>query len=270
MKLCEFCSKLPVKLKRNKFCSNKCAGLAKRGRHHTEETKRKISESGKGLKKDNLSKLYKGKTLKERGWSDEAIERDKQIKIERNKNSIGCKFTEEHKIKLSKLLIGNTHALGCKHTEETKRNNSRARMGNKNALGFKHTEETKRKISEAGKGKIISKETKRKIRLVTIKRIEKNNGTIFPNYNKDACEYFRKFDEEHNTQGRYAVYGDSEYYIEELGYWPDYINFDMKLIIEWDEKKHYVGGKLREKDIQRQKEIQKYYPDFEFRRIRGF
>jgi hypothetical protein len=89
-----------------------------------------------------------------------------------------------------------------------------------------------------------------------------------PGYNKTACEYFKKFDEEHNTKGRYAMYGGGEYKIEELGYFVDYINFDLKLIIEWDEPRHYVNGQLRDKDIIRQEEIQKLYPYFEFRRIK--
>lgn len=70
-----------------------------------------------------------------------------------------------------------------------------------------------------------------------------------------------------NTSGRYATNGD-EYYIKELGYWSDYINFKSKLIIEWDEEKYYINGKLRNKDIVRQQEIQNFFPDFSFKRIR--
>jgi very-short-patch-repair endonuclease len=54
-----------------------------------------------------------------------------------------------------------------------------------------------------------------------------------------------------------------------LGYWLDYINFDLKVIIEWDEKRHYdASGNLKERDIRRQEEIQEYFPDFLFLRIR--
>jgi hypothetical protein len=112
-------------------------------------------------------------------------------------------------------------------------------------------------------------EVKLKRRINKIKRIEKNYGIVWPKYNKIACEFFKKFDEENNTKGRYAVYGGGEYKIEELVYWIDYINFDLKLIIEWDEKYHFkANGQLRERDIIRQQEIQKQFPDFEFRRIR--
>lgn len=152
-------------------------------------------------------------------------------------------------------------------SKETRKKMSEANKGrapwNKGKTNV-YSKEIKEKISNSLKGKKHSKETKRKMRLSHIKYIKKNYGTPFPNYNKTACEYFKKFDEENNTQGRYAVYGDGEYFIEELGYWPDYINFDLKLIIEWDEKYH---KKQKEKDIQRQKEIQELYPDFEFMRI---
>jgi len=118
-------------------------------------------------------------------------------------------------------------------------------------------------------GKKHTDDTKRRMRLSVIKYMELNYGIIpQPFYNLKACEYFKKFDEENNTQGRYAVYGNGEYFIKELGYYPDYINFEKKLIIEWDEKDHYVAGKLSERDVIRQKEIQELYPDFEFRRIR--
>lgn len=140
------------------------------------------------------------------------------------------------------------------------------------------SKETRRKMGEAQKGnkkgkgnteKKHTEETKRKMRLSRIKNIRKNYGNPFPNYNKEACEYFREFDKEHNTKGRYAVYGGGEYLIEELGYWPDYINFDKKLIIEWDDPKHYRNGRLKQKDKQRQKEIQEYYSDFKFIRIKN-
>jgi len=74
--------------------------------------------------------------------------------------------------------------------------------------------------------------------------------------------------EQNNTKGIYAMYGGGEYEIPNIWYFPDYINFDLKLIIECDEKRHFdENGNLLEKDIQRQKEIQEHFPDFTFRRI---
>ncbi len=116
---------------------------------------------------------------------------------------------------------------------------------------------------------------KRKIgkanRFRLIERIEEQiaeGGQAHPTYNFNACEFFKQFDKDFNVRGLYATNG-GEYYIKELGYWPDYINFDLKLIIEWDEENHYnADGNLKAKDVQRQKEIQKYFSDFRFIRIR--
>lgn len=49
-KLCSYCSKpLPYDKRINKYCNSTCAGFAQKPRKHTEETKRKISESVRKL-----------------------------------------------------------------------------------------------------------------------------------------------------------------------------------------------------------------------------
>ena len=45
----------------------------------------------------------------------------------------------------------------------------------------------------------------------------------------------------------------------------DYINHDLKLIIEYDEKYH---ERQKEKDIKRQEEIEKHLSDYKFYRIK--
>jgi len=118
------------------------------------------------------------------------------------------------------------------------------------------------------RAKAVQNQISKTVRIAVTKRIKENNDIRFPNYNKKACEFFKSFDKENDTQGRYAFYGSGEYFIKELGYWPDYINFDLRLIMEYDEKHHFnEDGKLREKDIQRQKEIQNHFPEFEFKRV---
>jgi len=61
--------------KETNYCSNDC---------NLRSEERKI----------NLSKKYKGKTLKERGWSDKAIIEDKKIKIKRNLKMKGKNYEE--------------------------------------------------------------------------------------------------------------------------------------------------------------------------------
>jgi len=145
--------------------------------------------------------------------------------------------------------------------------------------GKHRLEETKDKIRLKLKGKTFidlhgeneANQIRKKLRIARIKQIEKNypNEKYQPNYNPKACEFFKSFDETNNTKGFYAMYGGGEYLIKELGYSPDYINFDLKLIIEVDEKHHFnENGNLRLKDIQCQKEIQELFPHYEFRRIK--
>lgn len=98
-------------------------------------------------------------------------------------------------------------------------------------------------------------ETKQKLCFLSIKRIEDRCGHVFPFYNIKACVLFDYLNAMMDWCGVYAE-NDGEFYIKELGYWADYYEPSLDLMIEWDEKHHYnIDGTLKEKDIQRQKEI---------------
>jgi len=86
-------------------------------------------------------------------------------------------------------------------------------------------------------------------------------------YNKKACRFFCMFDQKYNTKGVHALDGN-EFKITGTLYRVDYINFDFKLIIEWDEERHFRSKDQIKKDLKRQKIIQEKFPDFEFIRIR--
>lgn len=104
-------------------------------------------------------------------------------------------------------------------------------------------------------GKKHSSETKRKMRLSAIKQFNKKYRNNFaPNYNKSACEHFNKLMKENNVNIQHAENG-GEFYIEELGYWVDGYDKENNTVYEWDEFRHYTNGKLKDKDILRQKEI---------------
>lgn len=100
----------------------------------------------------------------------------------------GYKFTKEAKQKISKgnsgkkSFLGKHHSQETKfkmrnikigipiHTKESKEKISNFHKGNKYNLGRKHSEEAKRKVSEFNKGKILSEDTKKKMRDVAIGR----------------------------------------------------------------------------------------------------
>ncbi|MEW6615423.1 MAG: helix-turn-helix transcriptional regulator [Thermodesulfobacteriota bacterium] len=93
-------------------------------------------------------------------------------------------------------------------------------------------------------------------------------GDFQPQYNPKACRWFEIFDKTNNTKGMYATNG-GEFFIETLGYFLDYINHDLKLIMDWDEEFHYdINGSLYERDKIRQQNIEKYFPNYKFIRIR--
>ena len=107
----------------------------------------------------------------------------------------------------------------------------------------------------------------KKIRIAAIKRIEDRYGQAVPNYNPDACKLIDEYGDNNNYNFQHAENG-GEYHIKELGYWVDGYDKDKNVVIEIDESSHFdYKGDLKEKDIQRQKEIEKYL-NCEFIRIK--
>lgn len=204
------------------------------------------------------------------------------------------KLTDKRVAKYSKTLVNKyadgsfTGHTGFIQPDKAKEKQRLASRGNKNNLGKVRSLDTKKKMSKSHKGisspikgKNLSAEHARNIKIainrpevVAKKRIAmieylQLKGIVYPNFNLAGCEYFKKFDEEHNTRGEYATNG-GEHLIKELGYWVDYFNSDLRLIMEWDEPRHYYAdGSLRKKDIVRQQNIEKFLADYKFIRIRG-
>lgn len=97
-------------------------------------------------------------------------------------------------------------------------------------------------------------------RLNKIKIVEENklnNYQLFPIFNKKACELFDKISEKQNIHIQHAMNG-GEYYISSLGYWLDGYDVINNIVYEYDEKHHFIKGNLRDKDITRQQEIEKF------------
>lgn len=122
------------------------------GLKHSEETKRKISESEKKLPprpdewRKNLSIANKGKFISE----------DTRRKI--SEANTGRKASLEERINHSNSLKG------YKHSEEAKKKMSEAKKGRPSVmLGKKHTSESKEKMAKIKTGKHPDQETKWKI-----------------------------------------------------------------------------------------------------------
>lgn len=154
------------------------------GKHHSEETKRKISEAAKGRK-----------------HTEEA----KRKMSEANK---GKKRSEEAKRKISEGHKGEKSYMYGKHlSEEQKRKISEAQKGEKNHNYGKHpSDETKRKMSEAKKGKKLSEETKRKM--------SENNGKYWLG-KKHSDETKRKISKTHKGKKRQPFTEDHKRKIRE-------------------------------------------------------
>ena len=95
---------------------------------------------------------------------------------------------------------------------------------------------------------------KQKMRSSAWKRISNKFGQVAPNYNLEACSFFEGLNKKYNWKGNHAENG-GEYYIEELGYWVDYYEPSLNLVIEWDEAYHV---RQKDKDKVRQGEIENY------------
>ncbi len=130
---------------------------AGRGRTHSEETKIKISEAHKGKTRSEEHRKNIGKANKNKIVSEETRKKMSEASKGENNPNYGKTPSEETKIKMSEAQKGNTKRLGKTHSEETRKKIGEASKG-KTA-----SEESRKKMSESGKVKIFSKEHRRKL-----------------------------------------------------------------------------------------------------------
>ena len=168
-----------------------------------------------------------------------------------------------------KMIKNNKRFSGKTHSEQTKQEMSNSRKGELHPMYGKHiNEKTKRALSIANKNKVFTDEYRQKLSLALKKRklteehkqnislgIRKYIIDCFPSgpiYNKTACKIFDEINKEMGWNGRHAENG-GEFCIKELGYWVDYYEPTLNLVIEYDETRHKY--KI-EKDKKRQVEIE--------------
>jgi len=200
----------------------KCLSCTFSGRHLSENAKLNMSKS-----KTGEGNPFFGKQLS----SEHRRKISESIKRVKPAGFGGRKHSEESK---EKIRVNSWHL----HTEETKRKIGNATIGNK-----------------ANSGKKLSKETKKKMRLSAIKRIEKNKGQIKPNYNPRAIPILESNAEKLNITDLQHAENGGEFYIKDLGYWADGYSKSTNTWFEYYEKRHRFQI---EKDKKRKQEIINY------------
>ena len=231
-KICEYCeNKYSSKYKSSKFCSRKCSDLGrKKSKWNTEKLKRK------NIICPTCKEIIEVHTCSKKIYcSNRCRYKSTEWRKNNSKSHKGLKRSKEVREKISKSKVG-----------------------------IKFSNSHRKNLSDSHKGNRLSKKTKEKLRLIHISRI-KNNHNQWQSYNDKASEWFHEFDKHYNTSGDYAKNNNGERCIK--GFYVDYINDDLKIIIEWDESYHYKNGKLSNKDIKRQELIQLEYPNYKFIRI---
>ena len=107
-------------------------------------------------------------------------------------------------------------------------------------------------------GRIFSHESKRKMRLSAIKRIERNRfdgHQMSPGFNPRACQFIEEYGKQHGYNFQHAMNG-GEFHIEELGYWVDGYDKEKNVVFEYDEPHHNI--KQEKNDLQRMNEIKNH------------
>lgn len=211
------------------------------GRKHTEETKKKMSKSHKGIlfSKEHIKKLslsHKGKPS----------------------SFHGKHHSEETKIMISKTkkkqyengeVIHPRGMLGKKHSEET------IRQIINNRKWYKHSEETKKKISLIKSGKKFSINHKKKLSISHIKAIKKGIYKIRPNKPE---KQLIKIIKENSLPFNYVGNGTIWFRKGNHAFNPDFLSKNPKHIIElFGDYFHNLPQNI-EKDKKRLKIYSKY------------
>ncbi len=123
--------------------------------------------------------------------------------------------------------------------------------------GIPHTTETLEKISSSLKGRTFDSDWTEKIsKAHRIRLSEKLRGANrCPRYNLVACRLFDEINASLGWNGQYGTNG-KEYYIKSLGYWVDYYEPNLNIVIEYDET-HHKSVFHTIKDTKRQADIVK-------------
>jgi len=104
-------------------------------------------------------------------------------------------------------------------------------------------------------GKPHTEETKKKMRISTLRYLAGLKGQVIPRYNKNSIALIEAYGQKHGYVFMHAENG-GEYFVRELGYFLDGYDPIHNVAIEVDERSHFHKGVLCDRDIQRQKQIE--------------
>jgi len=102
-----------------------------------------------------------------------------------------------------------------------------------------------------------STETKKKQRIAAINYISNCSGKCVPRYNRSAIKLIESYGRDNGYNFRHAENG-GEVFLSSLGYWLDAYDEEKNVVLEIDEPRHFKNGKLKNKDLQRQVEIENF------------
>lgn len=190
-------------------------------------------------KSEKLSKKCKSCALKGRVVSVET-------RLLQSKSFKGRKVSDKTRKNMSIAQTGRKHSIETRLKMCGSNNGMYGvyRTGDKNPFcGKKHDDESKRKMRIAMSHKIIKKD-------VVSGRLN--------NINSKEILYFEKLEKEKNWNGIFYGKCSHQFLLNELGYFIDYYEPNLNIVVEYDEPRHYMCGKLREKDIIRMNNIKNF------------
>lgn len=178
--------------------------------------------AGKRNKKESIeTRMKKSKWHKKHAyWKGKKL--PKYLKEKLSKSHKGKKLSEEHKLAISKANKGNPKLAYWKGKKQSKKIIEKRRISFSNYLN-----KTRKKYNLK---KIVS-------------------------YNKKACQFFNELNKIYKLNGQHAEYKGEK---QIIGYFLDYYEPKLNLVIEWNEENHYELNRLNIKHQKRQYEIKKY------------
>ena len=249
------CPKCNVELKtENKYFYNKCVknnstclSCSLKGKPKSENHKLNMSKNHADFTGDKNPFYKKSHT-------------DESKKIMREANIGMDRFSEKMKLIISKRNTGEGNPFfGKTHSIETVK-----MLKEPKSLSHKIN------LSKSMKGRQSyfqdrkhSDETKRKMRISAIKRLQESFGkNVFrPNVNKKETEYFKLLESKMGWNGIYHGKNENkiQFHLEDLGYFVDFYDKENNIVVEYDETNHYdKNWSLKPKDVKRQNEIKEH------------